>query len=569
MLSCSRCNRELTPGALFCAFCGNAVPGSPIEGQAGDPFIGQTFRGVYFVQQRIGGGGMGQVYKGQHVTLESPVAIKILKKALLADPAIVQRFQREARAASRLRHPNVINVTDFGQAADGTLFMVMEYVAGRSLAEVIAADSPLPERRVVRVGQQILAALAEAHADGILHRDLKPENVMLESRRDARDLVKVLDFGIAKILEPGEGQRTLTQDGLVCGTPGYMSPEQWEDTELDARSDLYAVGVILYEMLTGELPVEGRTPLDLVRKHLVEKPLPPSVRCPGRAYSPELEALVMRTLSVDRSARPADAEEMGRLLLACELLPGPDDGDVRDTHQTAVLDRTTPGPRPPGKTPPPAEAPPPPRVPPPVRRTPARTGQAQSTRPAPGGNAGGLRPRTVAAGVAAILAVVAAGLGVRALRPSAPPSAAAGPVSTAPAAPPAAPPTASAPSPAPAAEPQPSPASALPDRAAPATPASRPREAARNREPVEVQDALNAIATPAASTGQGVLSVQVEPFGDVLLDGRPYGEAPKEFRIRSGTVFVVATHPQLGRRQERIEVRAGERVTRTFNFSAR
>jgi serine/threonine protein kinase len=570
MLSCSRCQHELTPGALFCAFCGTAVPVAAIDGPAEDPFIGQTFRGIYFVQQRIGGGGMGQVYKGQHVTLESPVAIKILKKALLADPAVVQRFHREARAASRLRHRNVINVTDFGQAADGTLFMVMEYVAGRSLAEVISSDSPLPERRVVRLGQQILAALTEAHADGILHRDLKPENVMVESRREERDLVKVLDFGIAKILEPGEGQRTLTQDGLVCGTPGYMSPEQWEDTELDARSDLYAVGVILYEMLTGELPVQGRTPLDLVRKHLVEKPLPPSVRCPDRTFSPELEALVMRTLSVDRSVRPASAEEMGQLLLSCELLSGPDGEEVRETQETALLDRASPGSRAQGKGMPPVAGTSPRKVPPPVRRTPARTILASPDGSLPGGSAGRSRAVAIAVGVVAALVVAAGVAGVRSMSgreqgarpapadpaPSAAPLAAAAPAAVLP------------PSATPAESPPPV-VPAPPERPAPAPTAARPREQVRSREPVEVREALNAIATPAAATGQGVLSVQVEPYGDVLLDGRSYGEAPREFRLPSGSFVVVATHPQLGRRQERIEVRAGQRVTRTFDLSTR
>jgi serine/threonine protein kinase len=198
MPTCTSCHRDVMPGARFCPFCAAPIAPAQPEGAVTDPLIGQTFKGMYFIQQRIGGGGMGDVYKALHVNLDVPVALKILKRALLADPTIVQRFHREARAASRLRHPNVIHVTDFGQTEDGVLYMAMEYVAGKSLARVISEEYPLSEQRVVRIGEQILAALAEAHAGQILHRDLKPENVMLESRRSEPDAVRVLDFGIAK-----------------------------------------------------------------------------------------------------------------------------------------------------------------------------------------------------------------------------------------------------------------------------------------------------------------------------------------------------------------------------------
>ena len=343
MPSCAKCHRDVVAGALFCASCGAAIVPEPAPGEAADPYIGQTFKGMYFIQRRVGAGGMGYVYKAMHVTLDVPVALKILKKALLADPAIVQRFHREARAASRLRHPNVIGVTDFGQTEDGTLFMAMEYVTGKSLARVIAEEFPLTERRVVHIGAQVLAALAEAHAAGILHRDLKPENVMLESRRDETDSVKVLDFGIAKIQLPGgEGtQPALTQAGLVCGTPGYMSPEQWSAEELDARSDLYAVGVLLYEMLTGKLPFEATTPMAMARKHLTEQPVPPSQRRLDHGVSADLDALVMRALSVDREQRPASADEMRADLLACVLLPEPEvEAEAQgEARKTVVLPR--------------------------------------------------------------------------------------------------------------------------------------------------------------------------------------------------------------------------------------
>jgi serine/threonine-protein kinase len=348
---CGKCHRDAQAGALFCAFCGGPIVPEPAAGEAADPHIGQTFKGMYFIQQKVGGGGMGQVYKAIHVTLDAPVALKILKKALLADPSVVQRFHREARAASRLRHPNVISVTDFGQTEDGTLFMAMEYVAGRSLGKVIAEEFPLSEQRVVHIAAQILAALAEAHAAQILHRDLKPENVMLEARRDEADSVKVLDFGIAKIQLPGDGRGTLTQAGLVCGTPGYMSPEQWSGEQLDARSDLYSVGVILYEMLTGKLPFEAETPMEMVRKHLTERPLPPSQRRADGEVSPDLEALVMRALSAKPADRPASAEEMRADLLACVLAPEPAPRAGGGPAKTMVMPKR-PASSPPGKRPP-------------------------------------------------------------------------------------------------------------------------------------------------------------------------------------------------------------------------
>jgi serine/threonine protein kinase len=368
MPTCAKCHRDVVAGSLFCGACG--APIVPEPGEAPDPYIGQTVKDTYFIQRRVGGGGMGDVYKAVHMTLDKPVALKLLKKSLLADPALVERFYREARSASKLQHPNVINVTDFGQTEDGTLFMVMEYLAGKDLARVIAEERPLSERRIVHLGAQVLAALAEAHAAGILHRDMKPENVMIESRRDEPDSVKVLDFGIAKIQraegDDDTGQPALTKAGLVCGTPGYMSPEQWGGAALDARSDLYAVGVLLYAMLTGKLPIEASTPMELVRKQLTEPPQPPSARRPGGVVSEDLERLVMRALSPDPASRPASAEEMRSELLACALLADPEPvggtqstgkaGDAGDADQTMALHRP-PGRRTPGPTPAPDQGP--------------------------------------------------------------------------------------------------------------------------------------------------------------------------------------------------------------------
>jgi len=386
MSICPTCSEEGTPGALFCGSCGTRLVSPPVSDRAAaDPFLGQTLNGTYFIQQKVGFGGMGDVYKAIHKKLESPVAIKIVKRELLAHPAIVHRFQREARAASKLRHPNVVAVTDFGQSEDGTLFMVMEYVAGKSLARVIADEAPLPERRVARIGAQILAALSVAHANGILHRDLKPENVMLESRRDAPDSVKVLDFGIVKLLATEASASTLTQVGLVCGTPGYMSPEQLRGDDLDGRSDLFSVGVVLYEMLTHKLPFDVQTPMEMLHKHLSGPVTSPSERR-GRPVSPMLEQVVMQALSASRDGRPASAEAMRKQLLAASLSAAPDGDDVEQPGSTEILPRRDSRPQTaaPGRTTPPRTAGSAPNTPP---ASPLGTGMRQDVtggRRAPG-----------------------------------------------------------------------------------------------------------------------------------------------------------------------------------------
>jgi serine/threonine protein kinase len=313
MSPCTECRQAIDESARFCPFCGAAT--SAATGPA-DPFLGATVNGKFKVEALIGQGGMGRVYRARHLTLDRPVVLKMLRPAYSSDPGIAQRFQREARAASRLDHPNSIRVLDFGAAEDGTLFMAMEYLAGRDLARLVQEEFPLGEPRLARIGAQILSALGEAHARGIVHRDLKPENVMVEPRRDEPDFVKVLDFGIAKITAAGGGEPKLTQAGLVCGTPEYMSPEQARGAELDARSDLYSVGVILYQLATGDLPFASDTPVGFLTKHLTERPIPPRERRPELGISPALDALVARALEKDPAGRFQSADEMRAALLA-------------------------------------------------------------------------------------------------------------------------------------------------------------------------------------------------------------------------------------------------------------
>ncbi|WP_414641267.1 serine/threonine-protein kinase [Archangium sp.] len=296
----------------YCLSCGATLT----RGEQ-DEYIGRTLAQKYQVEALIGEGGMGKVYRARQIALDKLVVLKVLRHTLLGDDRTVARFKREAKAASRLNHPNSIGILDFGQAEDGALFIAMEFVPGQDLHTVLSKDGPLPEARIVRIVSQVLSALYDAHAAGVIHRDLKPENIMVEQRRNEPDFVKVLDFGIAKI-QDGEDGPTLTRTGFVCGTPEYMSPEQARGTTLDHRSDLYAVGVIIYQLLTGRLPFESDSAVGYATKHLTEEPLPPSRKRPEIRVSPAMERLVMRTLSKSPDDRPQDAEAFKAELLAVE-----------------------------------------------------------------------------------------------------------------------------------------------------------------------------------------------------------------------------------------------------------
>jgi serine/threonine-protein kinase len=282
-----------------------------------DEYVGRTIAQKYRVEALIGEGGMGKVYRAHQVALDKMVVLKVLRHSLLSDERTVARFKREAKAASRLNHPNSISILDFGQTEDGALYIAMEFVPGQDLHTVLSKDGPLAESRIVRLVSQVLSALSDAHRAGVIHRDLKPENIMVEQRRNEADFVKVLDFGIAKIQDGDDGP-ALTRTGFVCGTPEYMSPEQARGGTLDHRSDLYAVGVILYQLVTGRLPFESDSAVGYATKHLTEEPIPPSRRRPELRISQPLERLIMRALSKDPDDRPEDAEVFKDELLAVE-----------------------------------------------------------------------------------------------------------------------------------------------------------------------------------------------------------------------------------------------------------
>jgi serine/threonine-protein kinase len=284
-----------------------------------DDYVGKRIAQKYRIEQLIGEGGMGKVYRANQLALDKPVVLKVLRQSLLSDERTVARFQREAKAASRLNHPNSISILDFGQAEDGALYIAMEYVNGRDLQQILAKEWPLPEGRVSRVMSQVLSALADAHQAGVIHRDLKPENIMVEPRRGGEtDFVKVLDFGIAKIQDSQDDGPALTRAGFVCGTPEYMSPEQARGAPLDARSDLYAVGVILYQLTTGMLPFESDSAVGFATKHLTETPLPPSQKRPDIRISPGMERLILRSLAKDPNDRPQHADAFRADLIAVE-----------------------------------------------------------------------------------------------------------------------------------------------------------------------------------------------------------------------------------------------------------
>ena len=268
MKKCPKCGVEYPDANTLCPADGVALETSK------DSLVGAILADKYRIEERLNEGGMGTVYRATHVLMEKTVAIKVLRPALAADEKIVARFSREARAASRISHPNALSVTDFGEDENGVVFLVMEFLSGRTLKQLIRDEGPLPLTRVVEIIRQVGDALNVAHQQGVVHRDLKSDNIMLVDTISG-DHAKVLDFGIAKINEPGESRDSgLTAPNLVIGTPQYMSPEQCsQESEIDARSDIYSLGVILYEMLIGHVPFTADSPTMVMMKHLQE-PVP-------------------------------------------------------------------------------------------------------------------------------------------------------------------------------------------------------------------------------------------------------------------------------------------------------
>jgi len=289
----------------------------------GDPIIGMTINKRFEVTVKIGAGGMGAVYRARQIGMQRDVAIKVLLRELTENETVLRRFHLEALAVSKLKHPNTIQIFDFGETEDGLLYIAMELLEGRPLQKVLTDERQLAVKRALHILDQTAKSLREAHQKGIVHRDLKPDNIFLQVVGEDSDYVKVLDFGVAKVAEGDGHDKTLTKAGSIFGTPKYMSPEQSRGGAIDARSDIYALGVILYELLTGRVPFNAENPLGILIKHLQEVPPPFGLTRPDLVIPEQVERFVLRLLAKAPDDRPQTTEAVIREIekLQAELPP--------------------------------------------------------------------------------------------------------------------------------------------------------------------------------------------------------------------------------------------------------
>jgi len=306
-----------------------------------DPLLGTTVAGRYKVIRLLGEGGMGQVYLAEHSAIEKRIALKVLRAEYAHKGEIVTRFQQEAISASRIKHPNVLDVFDFGQLENGCFYLAMEFLEGNDLADELQRARVLTPARALPILMQICRALSAAHAKGVVHRDMKPENVFLQRTGDGEEIVKIVDFGIAQLKPSNEEaaaqstHRRLTRTGMIFGTPEYMAPEQASGKHADLRCDVYAVGIIMFELFTGAVPFTGETFLGVLTKHLND--LPPAMRTvyPDLQLSPELEGVVQRTLAKDPAYRYGTMNELAQALAAT---PEGQYAGLRGTYSQAMAD---------------------------------------------------------------------------------------------------------------------------------------------------------------------------------------------------------------------------------------
>jgi len=327
MKACVQCHLRYPADAAYCF-----VDGAELLAIR-DPLIGATIAGRYLVEEAIGEGGMATVYRARHKLVDRACAIKVMNPALAADATVRERFRREAKSTQMLAHPNVIEIFDHGETSDGTPYMVMELLDGRTLAQLLSEGS-LPLSRSLSIMIQLARGIARAHDLGIVHRDLKPENMFVCRRADGSDLLKILDFGIAR----SRDDPRLTSAGELFGTPQYIAPERVSAGEAGPSVDLYAMGVILYEIATGKLPFEANDPATFLVKHLHERP--PSPRLIEPHLPERLEALVLQLLEKDPRARPVDAHrvEQDLLALAAEVhAPVPPDPEKDPASSVPVV----------------------------------------------------------------------------------------------------------------------------------------------------------------------------------------------------------------------------------------
>jgi hypothetical protein len=306
---CPTCGTEYPADERFCP-----RDGSALKSQGGSELIGSIIAERYLVISKLGEGGMGRVYLAEHVKMGRKSAVKVMNPGAVNDADAISRFNREAANASRISHQHVAQVYDFGETSDGLIYLAMEFVEGEALTDILARDGALPPERAGEIVRQTAEALSVAHDMGIVHRDLKPDNIMLAKFRDGSDCVKVVDFGIAKAA--GVEAQKVTRTGLVIGTPEYMSPEQIAGDPLDGRSDIYSLGLVAFNMLTGRLPFPSKTAQESVIMRLTEPPMRLWQMRPQIAWTPAVQEVMDRALQRDAALRYASANEFGRALSA-------------------------------------------------------------------------------------------------------------------------------------------------------------------------------------------------------------------------------------------------------------
>jgi len=312
-----------------------------------EALLGRTIAGKYAIEALVGEGAMGAVYRATQTTLGTTVAVKVLHRWLAGEPMFAARFLREAQAASRVDHPSSMRVIDFGEEPDGLLYIAMEFLDGRTLAKVLEEEGPFSVARIVDIASQALAALQAAHEIGVIHRDIKPENIMILSGTDdegrTHDVVKVCDFGVAKLLDPaGRGRGpSVTANGIVVGTPEYMSPEQARGDILDARSDVYSMGVLLFQLMTGKVPFDSSTAFGTALMHVTDEPTRPRLLNPR--VDTRLEAVCLKAMRKRPEERHASARELRAELRALAGVDGDATGDLPPSSRlTDQIERSKP-----------------------------------------------------------------------------------------------------------------------------------------------------------------------------------------------------------------------------------